>query len=59
MPEVATKPLPEPLERMKRLIEYLPEVKMGKALIRWVRSQPPPDPAPAASVAEPRPPQSR
>jgi hypothetical protein len=44
---------------MKRLIEYLPEVRMGKALIRWVRSQPPPDPAPAPSVPEPRPPQSR
>jgi hypothetical protein len=57
MPEVATKPLPQPIETVKRLIEHLPEVKMGKALIRWVTSQPPAD-SPAA-VPEPRQPQTR
>jgi hypothetical protein len=52
MPEVAVKPLPQPLQTLKRWVEYVPEVRVGKAILRWVRSQPPPD-------AEPPPPESR
>ena len=54
VPEVATKPLPQPLEalrqpleRLKRWAEHAPEVRVGKAIVRWVRSQP----------ADPEPPQ--
>lgn len=61
VPEVATKPLPqplealrqpiealrEPIERLKRWAEHAPEVRAGRAIVRWVRSQP----------ADPEPPQ--
>jgi hypothetical protein len=53
MPEVLAKPLPEPIETVRRVIEYIPEVKVGRAIIDWIRSQPPADPAPP-----PRQPQS-
>ena len=63
-PEVATKPLPEPIETVKRLIEripelieHIPEVKVGRAIRRWVTSQPAADPAPPPP--EPRSPQTR
>jgi hypothetical protein len=57
MPEVATKPFPQPIETVKRLIERLPEVKMGRALVRWVRSQPPADSP--AQLPEPQRPQTQ
>ena len=55
MPEVATKPLPQPLETLKRWAAYAPEVRVGRAIIRWVKSQSPADSPPP----EPRSPQSR
>jgi hypothetical protein len=57
MPEVAAKPLPQPLETLKRWAEYVPEVRMGKAIIRWVQSQPPAEAQPPQP--EPRSTQSR
>jgi hypothetical protein len=39
------------LETLKRWVGYMPEVRLGKAIYRWVKSQPPagelppPDPA--------------
>lgn len=40
----------ETMETVKRLIGYIPEVRAGKAIYRWVKSQPPPDPAPRWST---------
>jgi hypothetical protein len=31
------------LETLKRLVGYIPEVRAGKAIIRWMKSQPPAD----------------
>jgi hypothetical protein len=42
---------------VKRFIEQLPDVKVGKAIMRWVKSPPAADPAPAPP--EPRSPQTR
>jgi hypothetical protein len=62
---VAKKPLPQPFEalkqpmdRLKKWVDYIPEVRMGKAVYRWVKSQPPVEPQPTAQP-ESRPPQSR
>jgi hypothetical protein len=45
------------LETLKRLVGYIPEVRAGKAIIRWIKSQPPVDAAPRQP--EPQPPQAR
>ena len=42
-PEVTPKVLPRPVETLRRLIEYIPEIRVGRALARWMSSQPPPD----------------
>jgi hypothetical protein len=34
----------ETMETVKRLIGYIPEVRLGRAIVRWVKSQPPADP---------------
>ena len=64
-PEVAKKSLPqplealkEPIERLKKWVDYVPEVRAGKAIYRWVRSQPPVESQPTPQP-ESRPPQSR
>jgi hypothetical protein len=40
------------VETLKRLTGYMPEVKLAKAIFRWVKSQPAPEgpqsPAPGA-----------
>jgi hypothetical protein len=37
----------ETLETVKWLVGYIPEVRAGKAIVRWVKSQPPVDPGTA------------
>jgi hypothetical protein len=39
-------PRSERIETLKRLVGYIPEVRVGKAIIRWVKSQPTGDPGP-------------
>jgi hypothetical protein len=34
----------ETLEKLKWLVGYMPEVIVGKAIVRWVKSQPPVNP---------------
>jgi hypothetical protein len=44
-PEVAVKPLPEPIETVKRFVESIPTEKVGKTVRRWMtrdRDQEPP-----------------
>jgi hypothetical protein len=43
-PDVAKDPRSETVEALKRLIGYISEVRLGKAIVRWVKSQPPVDP---------------
>lgn len=43
-PDVAKDPRSETDETLKRLIESISEVRLGKAIVRWVKSQPPVDP---------------
>jgi hypothetical protein len=43
-PDIAMDPRSETVETLKRLIGYIPEVRLGKAIARWVKSQPPVDP---------------
>jgi hypothetical protein len=42
----------EPVETVKRLVGYLPEVRLGKAIVRWVKSQPPAEPGARPAEAE-------
>ena len=57
VPEVVAKPLPEPIESVKRMIDNIQDVKVGKAIMRWIKAQPPPDSTPPPP--EPRPSQTR
>jgi hypothetical protein len=43
-PEITKDTRSETMETVKRLIGYIPEVRLGKAIVRWVKSQPPADP---------------
>lgn len=43
-PDIAKDPRSETDETLKRLIESISEVRLGKAIVRWVKSQPPVDP---------------
>jgi hypothetical protein len=52
MPEVQEKPLPQPLESIRKLAESIPESEVSKAFVRWMRSQPPAEPDPPR--AEPK-----
>ena len=45
-----------PVDRLRRLIGYIPEVQLGKAMVRWVKAQP--SPAPEARRLERETPQS-
>jgi hypothetical protein len=52
-PEVAVKPLPEPIEAVKRFVESIPTEKVGKTIRRWMtpdRDQEPPSVPPARSM---------
>jgi hypothetical protein len=59
MPEVAVKPLPAPLETLKRLVDYVPEVKVGKMIVRWIKAQPRPDEQPPPAPPQRSPQQAR
>jgi hypothetical protein len=41
------------LETLKRYAGYIPEVRMARALYRWVRKQPPPDALPRPNGSSP------
>jgi hypothetical protein len=56
VPEVEAKPLPFGLDTLKRLIQGAPEVRLAKALVRWVQEQ---GPAEREPTPEPRRPQAR
>jgi len=43
-PDIAKDPHSETVETLKRLIGYIPEVRLGRAIVRWGKSQPPVDP---------------
>jgi hypothetical protein len=47
----------ETLETVKWLVGYMPEVIVGKAIVRWVKSQPPIDPG--TPRVEPESPQAK
>jgi hypothetical protein len=36
-PEVAVKQLPEPIETLKQFIESIPNGKVGRSILRWVK----------------------
>jgi hypothetical protein len=36
-PEVAVKTLPEPIESLKHLIDSIPNGKVGRTILRWVK----------------------
>lgn len=46
-----------PVDTLRRLVGHIPEVQPGKAIVRWVKTQPPPDSR--AQWREPATPQSR
>jgi hypothetical protein len=52
--DVAKSQRPGTMETVKRLIGYIPEVRAGKAIYRWVKSQPPADPGPRPSTPSPQ-----
>lgn len=52
--DVAKSQRPGTMERVKRLIGYMPEVRAGKAVYRWVKSQPPADPVSEPSTPSPQ-----
>jgi len=43
-PDISKDPRSETVETLKRLIGYIPEVRLGRAIVRWAKSQPPVDP---------------
>ncbi|HEU4367018.1 MAG TPA: hypothetical protein VFV05_02185 [Methylomirabilota bacterium] len=57
IPDPIEKPLPEPLETVKRALESLSEARPAKTITRWLKLQPPPDPGPR--LPAPAAPQSR
>jgi hypothetical protein len=54
-PPVAASRLAATVAKARRWVSYMPEVKAGKAIARWVKSQPPPD---GRRLAEPDRPQT-
>jgi len=40
-PVAVSAPQSETVEALKRLVNYMPEVRVGKAIVRWVKAQPP------------------
>lgn len=43
-PDTAKEPRSETVQTLERLIGYIPEVRLGRAIVRWGKSQPPVDP---------------
>jgi hypothetical protein len=59
VPEVEPKPLPFRLDTLKRLIQHAPEVRLARAIVRWVQEQGPVErPAERDAAPEARRPQS-
>jgi hypothetical protein len=54
-PSVATSRLTATVAKARQWVSYMPEVKAGKAIVRWVKSQPRPD---GPRLAEPDRPQT-
>jgi hypothetical protein len=52
--DIAKSRRPGTMETVKRLIGYMPEVRAGKAIYRWVKSQPPADPGARPSRPSPQ-----
>jgi hypothetical protein len=52
--DIAKSQRPGTMETVKRLIGYMPEVRAGKAIYRWVKSQPPADPGARSSTPSPQ-----
>jgi hypothetical protein len=52
--DIAKSQRPGTMETVKRLIGYMPEVRAGKAIYRWVKSQPPADPGARPSKPSPQ-----
>jgi hypothetical protein len=52
--DIAESQRPGTMETVKRLIGYVPEVRAGKAIYRWVKSQPPADPGSRPSMPSPQ-----
>lgn len=55
-PPVAASPLTATVATARQWVGYMPALRAGKAIVRWVKSQPPPD---GRRLAEPERPQSR
>lgn len=45
-PDVANSSTTDRLDTLKRWVGYIPEVRIGKAIVRWVKSQPAVEPPP-------------
>jgi hypothetical protein len=56
-PDTVGSPRSETIVTPKRLVEDIPEVRVGRAIVGWVKSQPPVDPA--SRPAKPESPQAR
>jgi hypothetical protein len=52
--DIAKSQRPGTMETVKRLIGYMPEVRAGKAIYRWVKSQPPADLGARPSMPSPQ-----
>ena len=52
--DIAKSQRPGTMETVKRLVGYIPEVRAGKAIYRWVKSQPPADPGARPSPPSPQ-----
>jgi hypothetical protein len=52
--DIAKSQRPGTMETVKRLLGYIPEVRAGKAIYRWVKSQPPADPGARPSTPSPQ-----
>ena len=55
--DIAKDPRPKTVETLKHLVGYIPEVRLGKAIAHWVKSQPPVDPE--SQLPNPESPQSQ
>ena len=52
LPEVAEKPLPQPPEAMKRLVDSIPQTDLGKMINRWMRTEPARPTAPSSTQTD-------
>jgi hypothetical protein len=54
IPPVAVSRLTATVDKARRWVGYMPEMRVGKALVHWVKSQPPPDGGPLAAPDRPQ-----